>query len=65
MSQRVVATRNGWIGANWYLMAGGSILQGVRMKPFALAHPSWPSRTNNKSVIYRLQSDSVAPKLRI
>jgi hypothetical protein len=46
-------------------MAGGGILQGVRMKPFALAHSRCPSRTNNKSVIYRFQFDSVAPKLHI
>jgi hypothetical protein len=41
------------------------ILQGVRMKAFALAHPKYSSGTNNKSFIYRLQSDTVEPKVHI
>ena len=41
------------------------ILQGVQMKPFALAHSKCPAITNNKSVIYKLQSDSVAPNVHL
>jgi hypothetical protein len=44
-------------------MAGVWILQGVHMKPFALAHTRCPAIANNKSVIYKLQSDSVAPRV--
>ncbi len=37
----------------------------MRMKPFALAHPRFSAITNNKSVICKLQSDSVASKVHI
>ena len=39
--------------------------RGVRMKAFALAHPKYPSGTNNKSVIYRLQSDTMEPQVHV
>lgn len=36
---------------------------GVRMKLFAAARPNGLPLTNNKSVIYKLESDSVAPEV--